>query len=382
MGGVVNQPPAPDVLRLGKLQSLQVLRAFAATLVVWTHAEFLVARLVSSDASSARQPSAIGAFGVDVFFVISGAVMILTARSSFGRRGARWAFLRRRLARIYPVYWVYAGLITVALWLSGQRPPLGYLLESYLLVPVFNEAGKLRPVLGVGWTLSYELYFYLAFAVALFFDLRRGLLALAAILACGVGAARIWDGPDAGTAFFSDPIVVEFLAGVGIGLGASHLSRLPRSLGPVLAAAALTCWALLPEPAPGDRWLLWGPLATLLVLGAVSAERTGLWRRYPRWLVALGDASYSLYLLHPLLFIAMAALGTRLPVVDWLTPGGTIAIAIATSAIASLPAHWLIERRLTRAAQRLSSHGMRRQPRATAAWLEAGKATRESSAQR
>jgi exopolysaccharide production protein ExoZ len=298
--------------------------------------------------------SALGAFGVDIFFVISGAVMMITSQNSFGRSGARAAFLRRRIARIYPPYWFYSLAMCVFPIAAGELIPPRYLLESLLLLPVLNPLGKLRPILGVGWTLSYELYFYLMFALVLGVTRRWAPLALGLLLGgMTLLATLVLDGHRAWGMFLSDPIAFEFLAGVLIGAWSSKLLELPRWLGPGLVLLGLFWWACSWEPAPVDRWLVWGAPALVVVLGTLAAEKSGSWRKVPRMFIALGDSSYSLYLLHPPLFVVLAGLAKRGRWLGVLPTELAVALAMTVALAACYPAHVMIERPLISAMRRL-----------------------------
>src|SRR5688572_1031667 len=151
-----------------KLYSVQALRAIAALMVLLYHLVNTGAFGWKSADGNLIQPaaliSAIGFAGVDLFFVISGLVMTVTCYDRFGRRG-QWApFLARRLIRIYPLYWLVSLGVLAICWLWPElaardkfsRPTL---LKSFLLWPQVEY-----PIVAVGWTLTYELFFYLVFA--------------------------------------------------------------------------------------------------------------------------------------------------------------------------------------------------------------------------
>jgi exopolysaccharide production protein ExoZ len=347
-------PPAESSSGESRLESLQVLRGLAATLVVWCHAEALIAQAAPARPTLLNTASALGAFGVDIFFVISGAVMMITSQNSFGRGGARSAFLRRRIARIYPPYWFYSLAMCAFPIASGKLISPRYLLESLLLLPVLNPAGKLRPILGVGWTLSYELYFYLLFALVLGVTRRWAPLALGLLLS-GVTllASLVLDGHHAWGMFLSDPIAFEFLAGVLIGAWSSKLRELPRWLGPALVLLGFSWWTCSWEPARAERWLVWGAPAVAVVLGTLAAEKTGAWRKVPRGLIALGDSSYSLYLLHPGLFAMLAVVAKRGRWLNDLPTEMAVALAATVALAVAYPAHVMVERPLIGAMRRL-----------------------------
>lgn len=335
-------------------QSLQVLRAIAATLVVWTHAEAYVAPFYPTKPTIGRAVSATGAFGVDIFFVVSGAVMILTTRNIVGKPGNGVGFFKRRFARIYPVYWLYLTLLTsMMLLLSGNHLGSEYVLKSYALFPVLSGE-KLRPLLGVGWTLMYEMYFYLVLALMLRLPRAYVLPVTAAVLCGGAGLARLALAPNGALGvFFSDLIVVEFVLGMALGTAITSLRSLPRASGPALLLLGWGWWLAMQAPPLIERWFLWGPPAFFIVAGAMLTEQSGLWKVNGGWPVAVGDSSYSLYLLHPVLFYFANGVMKRVPGLTALPGELLVVVAIIGCVLLSLPAYRLIELPLTRFAQNL-----------------------------
>ena len=108
--------------------------------------------------------------GVDLFFVISGFVMVYSSETLFGTKGAAIVFFTRRLARIAPPYWL---LTAIAIPVMSLPIDWGSLLGSYLFIPYRAAAGNITPLYGVGWTLNFEMYFYALFSAVIF--LRRNI---------------------------------------------------------------------------------------------------------------------------------------------------------------------------------------------------------------
>lgn len=334
--------------------SLQMLRGIAATLVVWCHAEALLARISPSQPTFSQEASYLGAFGVDIFFVISGAVMMIASQALFGKVGAHTTFLKRRIARIYPPYWLYASVMVGIVIVAGEAVQPGYVLESMLLLPVLNDAGKLRPILGVGWTLSYELYFYAVFAGLLVLPRQRVPIAIGGLLgAVLLLATLVLDPQSAWGVFLSSPIVFEFFAGTLLGMWVARLSFLPGWVGFILILAGIAGWLSSPEPSMAERWIVWGGPAASIVAGALVLEKGGGSNRLGRALVALGDCSYSLYLSHPVLFLVLSALVRRLKWGGALPGELGVVLAMAVSICFSYPAYLLLELPMTRAMRRL-----------------------------
>lgn len=167
--------------------SIQLLRAVAATLVVLFHAQQAFAREVSAPLFGQESYLfAFGAVGVHIFFVISGFIMVLTSRQP-GRPYSASQFFRRRLLRIYPIYWLCA-LAYVAAHAAIGRPydvSPDDLVGALLLWP--EDAARL---IGPAWTLSFEMYFYICFGLAMTLSLTRGLIVLGAAFVGAIALAE------------------------------------------------------------------------------------------------------------------------------------------------------------------------------------------------
>lgn len=319
------------------------------------HAELMFSRVQANSSTWGRNFSLHGAFGVDLFFVISGVVMVTSCRVAFGRHGQLMPFLQRRLLRIYPTYWLYAAARTVVVLIAGKSLSLGYVAQSFALLPVVNSAGKLRPILGVGWTLSYELYFYVALSLVLGFSRLKALALLGVALATPVLIAQSMN--SAGGAwrlFLSDWIVMEFFAGALIAAGAARLRTLPLWVGILSLLAGVVWWVVMPAPSAAARCLAWGPPAALVVGGMLISE--SVFSRAPRLVGALckgGDASYTLYLLHPVLFVILASLLRRLGWPGALPGQWAIVVLVALPVMLSFPAYRLLEQPLLRWTRRV-----------------------------
>ncbi len=331
--------------RRNDLLTVQALRAIAALLVVAYHAlgEWGT-HVVDRDADMLWGN---GAAGVDVFFVISGLVMVISARRVAGRRHPGWTFLRLRLTRILPLYWVVttakiaAVLALPALVARTQLDP-AYVLGSYALLPVSDATGVIRPVLPVGWTLSYEMLFYLLVALAL--GMRTGLLrvsvpALAAYSVLAILADPTWP-PIVG---FANAIVLEFLAGVLIGMALQRDLSMPLVLAWTILLGGFLLLLTVPVVSGVLRPITWGLPAAAIVLGAVALEGR-LAPRLPRWLLASGDASYAVYLTHgfvvPLVFLFVRRIGMA-PTVSLAT---TLVASLLISALVGQATHVVLER--------------------------------------
>jgi len=191
-----------------------------------------------------------------------------------------------------------------ALVARTQLDPL-YVAGSYALLPVHDVTGTLRPVLPVGWTLTYEMFFYILVTAALCVKapLERVCLPVLLIVA---GLAVV--GPDNG---FANTIVLEFLAGIAIGRGLQRLQTVPIPWAALVGVAGFILLAVAPLPDGRLRPLIWG-LPAAAVVAAVVALEMPLRTVMPRWLLAAGNASYATYLTHgfvvPAVYIVVARL--------------------------------------------------------------------------
>ena len=230
------------------------------------------------------------------------------------------------------------------------------MIGSYLFVPVMRATGELRPVLGQGWTLNYEMFFYVLFACAMLLPRRLAVPALATALVCLVALGRVVTPPFAAVAVWTDGLLLEFLFGIGIALLAERgtiIGVVPASV--LTVSGCLGAVVLGPMTSRFDGLALWareGLPAALIVAGCVlgPAWRSG---RAVLALALVGDASYSLYLSHPF--------AIRLLRSAWLTsapadvpPAVYVAAASAAAvALALLLRRW-VERSLTEWLQRHS----------------------------
>lgn len=326
------------------LTNIQLLRFFAAVAVLVGHAGDLFMP------AAAHLRTIPWSAGVDIFFVISGFVMTYLTQGQFGRSGAPRAFLVRRIIRIVPPYWLFTTLMVAAVLLFSDHirnteVSAASTITSYLFVPWPRVAdGQLNPLLSQGWTLNYEAFFYLAFAAALFF--RRGLLWLAGGFLLLAALHPLVPTHLFVLKFWTNPIILEFLGGVGLAtlfLRGVRLS-LWASLGLAILAIAIFV-ATEPMDAGHYRRLVHIGLPSLMLCASLALapepQSSGLLRRA---MVAGGDSSYTLYLSHT--FTLNAAL------IAWRQSGFGMAVLamvlamVAAIAVAAVIYRW-IERPMT-----------------------------------
>lgn len=277
-----------------KLYNLQVLRAFACLVVALGHITIPLPILNES-------PDGIfghGPCGVDVFFVISGFIMVYTTRSG---NISPWSFAHHRLARIVPLYWLTTFTIFGACSIAPSLFPntdksTAHLIASLLFLPA--ESSPTNPV---GWTLNYEMFFYALFMLGMFYN--RGALRVA-IPCTAIVILAIFGLVSAGTfpvAFLTRPIALEFVFGIAVAFVVVRAPTLNSYIYLTATAAAIIIMFACPYPLEGYpdyyRVLVWGIPATVLVYSAISLERIGIVLRYAP-IILVGEASYAIYLTH------------------------------------------------------------------------------------
>lgn len=339
-----------------RLSGIQALRGLAASAVVAYHAFDATLRNAGEEGGSTaltKEIASLGGFGVDIFFVISGFIMIYVHFDDFGKAGSFQRFLVKRLTRIVPNYWLLTALATILLFFAPQLSQYGrevdvpWILASFLFIPWTSSAGIPLPVLGLGWTLNYEMYFYVIFSIALLFPRRSAVFGVTAffLLSISLGYAVDQNG-----AFFTQStnwLLAEFLLGMFVGLSFRHGRSIPNALGFVLIAVSIFLLALSlvfkmnSTFVPIQRFTFFGGAAVCLVI-AMTLTPMSLKMRLPRSILLLGDASYALYLTHlftvPATLLVLQRLPLNLPV------GMTIMVLFATSILVAVIFYTIVEK--------------------------------------
>lgn len=311
------------------INNLQALRAFAALNVLLFHC-IGVARSYGLKPRLLSFLEGWGTNGVDIFFVISGFVMVFI-QSRDPKTPAE--FMRNRLERIVPLYWSMTFLC-VALLLALPHVfreaafDGGHALASLLFVSRF--AGFQYPVLVPGWTIEYEMLFYVIFAASLLVRPAGSILLVSLALAICAAFRLV------------DPVVAEFVMGM---IAARLYARYAVSrVGPwLLALGAAAMIASIWFPLPIDRTLLWGVPAFFIVLGACQVRQvpSGL-------LVFLGSASYSIYLTHTLVVAVVFKAAKMSGLFNGVAgPDLLVALCFVISTLVGSAAYWLYEKRVT-----------------------------------
>ncbi|MEG3152162.1 acyltransferase [Sphingomonas sp. ZT3P38] len=346
------------------LTNIQQLRGIAASLVMLAHVVQSAQKRAYADDTFLIN----GTIGVDIFFVISGFIMVGVTHQAFGRENSSITFLVRRLIRIVPIYWLYTFLFALMFAVGGAMTSVHDLVFSLTFIP-YDASGKLRPILGAGWTLNYEMLFYLVFSISLLFPRKIGISMLFLILGLLVSLGMTY--PTGVFYWWSRPIILEFLVGVVVGIayhGARSPVEFPR---PLLSILLLTIgWVVVARISGYSDALSWRPaewlLAGAIVTIAVFSRQTQGKTYIESALVKLGDWSYSLYLLHIIILLAAAKIsdtifGKVLPL--WIAIPYAISIIVVSTACAFLSYRY-IERPSEQFLRRIWEGGFRRAPAA------------------
>jgi exopolysaccharide production protein ExoZ len=282
-----------------EILSIQYLRAVAALSVLAFH---LIVRFGG--------PLPVGASGVDIFFVISGFVMWVTTAD---RRVTPAEFMLKRIVRIVPNYWI-ATVVTALLILVRPNFMHGHELDSYrffgslFFLPTL-AGNKLLPVVLQGWTLIYEMIFYILFAASLFVEQRRRPYLITATL-CALAILHA-TAAEPHIVSVTNPMLLEFLAGVWVGILWKN-SDIAPGLAATLFVAGAICLVLSECLQPDlPQVVKFGGPAVFLVAGSAFYEKTTGVREI-RMLRFLGAASYSIYIWHVVLATVLEGLLLRI----------------------------------------------------------------------
>ena len=289
-------PTAPLSERPTTIRSLQLLRFVAAFAVVLFHS-YIGGRggEAGMDDLLINRFFALGASGVHIFFVISGFVMVFTSlRGEVPMRPA--TFIKRRLLRIYPIYWVIALAYLIVHEVIGTAYALSpsEILGAFTLWPELSSK-----IIGPGWTLSFEMYFYLSFALMLFLPVRYGLPALSALFAACIAMGFVLEPTSPELRLATNGLLLEFLAGCWL----AHLylkgKQLPQAaaIWSIILAILLFAGGVVLGHRGLPSLIVWGLPSIALVAGIIALEQR-FSNPIAKFFAKLGDSSYFLYLCH------------------------------------------------------------------------------------
>ncbi len=311
----------------------------------------------------------LGDIGVYVFFAISGFVMVISNRDKFGAWSNSVDFFLRRIIRIWPMYFLATIVVFALKYGSDAFYTFENLAKSVSFIPYIGPDDLYRPVLGKGWTLNYEMFFYAIFAVCLAFPKKSGLLIASVALVLlaageGHGSNVLWR-------FYANDIVLYFFAGMALACliketQASSL-RVPTARLGIPGAAMAFALLFAIDVLFQDSWARQVAmlLTTFLCLYCVCFAEMRFTSETSRRLVSIfGDASYCLYLFHGFFFVALFPLmkyakGVPLVVL--------VAMVVVTVSLGCAAIHLFIEKPLNRRLMHAYKHrGLVRTPKVPA----------------
>lgn len=310
------------------LNTLQAFRGLAAVMVVFFHTTNLL-----FDSYQIRPLNGMFLFGfagVDLFFVLSGFIIFLAHFDDIGKPQKLVAYLTKRFIRVYPTYWAILALLSCWYIYSGTDTGTGNgtitFLDSLENIPLVGN--KIKLVNPVSWTLYYEILFYLMFSF-LILNKVLGSVVLAfwllGIISTSVFGFHIEFVPD----YTFNQYTILFL----IGLFSSSLYILVKSkyfdiknnIGNLSACSGLVIFVITSKYCmdnqiiDGGKWILLASLGisgSLILLGSLSEAIENFFGRQ-QLLISLGNASYSIYLLHfPLVRETVALIKKQIDTLD------------------------------------------------------------------
>ncbi|MEQ1784101.1 MAG: acyltransferase [Hyphomonadaceae bacterium] len=287
----------------GQIERLQALRFVAAFMVLICH--------VLMEMEEHGLPLGYGAAllrfpwgsGVDLFFVISGFIIAHIAWDKPAGAGTSADFLARRLIRIWPTYLIFsllalAALVFASATLEHQGMNAPYVLASLGFVPWPRpDDGQLYPLLGQGWTLNYEMFFYAVLAVFLLAPRAVRFIGIAVVLTILVVVAAASPLPYFAE-FYGNSIVLEFVLGIGLCWLYRKGMTVPGVLAGIVVIASLVVLNVL-EAYPDLPRVVSRGLPCALIVSSIVLWRRGEHALGVKPLPELGNASYALYLSHP-----------------------------------------------------------------------------------
>ncbi|MBO9611855.1 MAG: acyltransferase [Dyadobacter sp.] len=365
------------VTRESKLDSIQVLRGVAALYVTIYHLK----DVIPGEAPFRKEIDFVagsGPAGVSLFFVISGFIMVYITRNTMPSGRNIFRFTAKRLIRIWPAY----AVITLGYCLLHSRiaPNPQWpseLLRSLLFIPLSNTPAPFYgyATLNVGWSLNYEIYFYLLIAVSMFFSRLRWYAFFLMIAVTLVGIPTYYGAftlkadkmQDLGAPYLNmitNPIIWNFVCGVFLGLAYYHdaLHERLRTLFSIKMVAptalCLAVWQFLSGFLGGFGPLEWG-LGSTLVFAAFVFHYQERIPKFPSWLVRLGDMSFSIYLLHVPVVVGLGFLFRKLGFPVYGEGTAMFLLSLALTLIASHLSYEYIEVKLTSYLSRWLREGKR-----------------------
>ncbi|TDQ10001.1 acyltransferase family protein [Pedobacter metabolipauper] len=314
----------------GKINSLQLLRAVAVGLVIFVHAINVgVSKLTDFDYGNLFYNfNNWGAIGVDLFFAISGFIMTIVA-PAYTKPGGWKKFFAKRIIRIVPLYYLLSGIdALLTVYLQHKHISFEVAIKTLIFIPVFDQGHFVTPLISVGWSLSFEVYFYALIGIVLLLKKRiNEVLLVILVILSGTGLLLNDAGPL--LKFLTSPMLLEFGFGILCGMLYKWFNTTDMEVGrKKMISIVLTGTGLIlmlgsiflnstykfyhPNVITDDNFIafyrvvVWGLPAAIFMLGVIFLERS-FKKDVPVVLILSGDASYSCYLIHGMIYPIVAS---------------------------------------------------------------------------
>jgi len=334
--------------------SIQYLRGIAALLVVLSHIAW---KNIQAGGDTMHWWHEAGQFGVDIFFIISGFIMVYITQNMHQKPHGVRTFIKKRFVRIVPLYWFYTLIaLTIFIVMPERVNSAGgdtQIFKSLFLLPLASSENYL---VGVGWTLHYEFIFYILFAFGLLLTRALGNIAVGSVILFSVYYSSFisMEGMGYIAHSFLNDIFIEFALGMLLFHIINNLKRFHISLSLLSIAIGLLQFYYLHTGGSftGVHHIDTGMSAFLICFGVISLEYF-LVKKEIKLLTKLGDASYSLYLLHPFVLVAVVMLNDRFQ--DSIPQNQTflIIMMLIASLIGGYISHKYIEKNLIKLTKKL-----------------------------
>ena len=264
-----------------KIDSIQILRFLAAFSVMMVHLPLF----------------GFGAWGVDIFFVISGFIMMYVTESNERN------FLVKRIIRIVPLYWMLTmGVFSIAIFfpnlLNNTSANLEHLIKSLFFIPFDKNGTGHFPILFLGWTLNFEIIFYLLFSISLFVSKRNRLILCSALIILFLFSNFLLSKKNFIFSTYYEFIFLEFIFGmVAFIIWNKFKNKITNSFfNHFIFFLIIFVVAIILSNLNFIRVIHYGIFSFALLIYFLFFLNN---LKFPKTLVSLGDASYCMYLLHP-----------------------------------------------------------------------------------
>ncbi len=283
---------------------------------------------------------------VAVFFAVSGFILTHVALRRGSRQPSPVAFIRNRFLRLAPLYYLTTLLMVAFVWATQsfstqpdrRLPDAPEWISSFLFIPYRADYGLLQPIYGLGWTLQYEMFFCVLFAVAIMAGIGRAAwLLMATIIGLVLIGTQLSEpsgrwGAEITVYYFTRPILLYFVVGIALALLRARLNeRLPTMPQPAIAFIALA--AILWSSLDASRLMVGVTIAIGITVLTIQAPPTGMFgRRVQAISRESGKASYSMFLTHSFLLGMFATATASIAVLSpaWLMVMLILACVITT----------------------------------------------------